>query len=97
MRAPPRVWRTDGGHDVLQIPCPWCGLRDEIEFSARGPVAKRPDPQASNDSQWTAYLYRAANSLGWLSEYWVHSFGCGQLFALERHTGSNELRRESRE
>ena len=42
---------------MLLIPCPYCGLRDESEFSNRGEVVVRPDPDAASDAQWVQYLY----------------------------------------
>lgn len=77
---------------MFQIHCPWCGPRDELEFSARGPVVERPDPRTASDAQWAAYLYYSPNTRGWLDEYWVHTHGCGQLFVICRHTVTHELR-----
>ena len=76
---------------MLQIPCPWCGPRDEIEFVPRGPVASRPDPSTASDLEWTTYLYQGANTRGWLREYWVHTHGCGQVFVVTRQTLTNEI------
>jgi sarcosine oxidase subunit delta len=78
---------------VLQIPCPWCGLRDEREFTPRGEVVKRPDPATSSDAEWSAYLYQSGNARGWLREYWVHTHGCMQLFIVERHSVTHEMGR----
>ena len=69
---------------MLHIPCPWCGLRDEIEFTARGPVVSRPDPRTATDAQWATYLYHSPNPRAGLREYWVHTHGCGQLFVIDR-------------
>jgi sarcosine oxidase, subunit delta len=76
---------------MLEIPCPWCGLREEREFSARGPVVARPDPDTASDAQWTAYLYQSPNARGRLREYWVHTHGCGQLFVIVRDTLTHEI------
>ena len=92
MRALPPASRTEGREAfMLQIPCPWCGPRDEIEFIPRGPVASRPDPSTASDLEWTTYLYQGANTRGWLREYWVHTHGCGQLFVVTRQTLTNEI------
>ena len=44
---------------MLLIKCPWCGDRDETEFSYGGEAAiKRPqDPKALDDKQWADYLF----------------------------------------
>ncbi|MBA2933983.1 sarcosine oxidase subunit delta [Sphingomonas sp. CGMCC 1.13654] len=76
---------------MLQIPCPWCGPRNEIEFLARGPVVARPDPDGADDAAWTAFLYRADNQRGWLREWWLHVHGCGQLFVIRRHSVTDEI------
>jgi heterotetrameric sarcosine oxidase delta subunit len=76
---------------MLQIPCPWCGPRDEIEFAPRGPVSSRPDPSTASDLEWTTYLHQGDNTRGWLREYWVHLHGCGQLFIVRRQTLTNEV------
>jgi sarcosine oxidase subunit delta len=76
---------------MLQIPCPWCGLRDEIEFAPRGEVVTRPDPQLATDREWVAYLFERGNARGWLREYWMHTHGCGQLFVIRRHNVTNDV------
>jgi sarcosine oxidase, subunit delta len=76
---------------VLQINCPWCGLRDEIEFTPRDEVIERPDPMTATDDIWTAYLYERGNTCGWLREYWLHVHGCGQLFIVRRHSMTQEI------
>ena len=76
---------------MLQLPCPWCGPRDESEFSHRGEVVVRPDPDTASDAHWIRYLYYRSNVRGWQHEYWVHSHGCEQLFAIRRHTLTNEI------
>jgi heterotetrameric sarcosine oxidase delta subunit len=76
---------------MLHLPCPCCGLRDESEFSYRGEVTVRPDPDLASDSEWIAYLYYRSNVRGWLREYWAHTHGCQQLFIILRHTVTHEI------
>ena len=76
---------------MLQLPCPWCGPRDEIEFACSGERVARPDPAQADDAQWTAYLYQRGNARGWISEQWVHRYGCGQWFVAVRHTVTNAI------
>jgi heterotetrameric sarcosine oxidase delta subunit len=76
---------------MLHLPCPWCGLRDESEFSYRGELSVRPDPDHASDSEWIAYLYYRSNVRGWLRECWSHTHGCQQLFVIRRHTVTHEI------
>jgi heterotetrameric sarcosine oxidase delta subunit len=80
---------------MFHLPCPWCGPRDESEFSYRGEVRKRPDPQTATDAEWIEYLYYPANVRGWQREYWSHIHGCQQLFIVRRHTVTHEIAPES--
>ena len=78
---------------MLLIPCPWCGPRDEIEFSYGGQadVAYPRDPAALTDEEWARYLFVRANPPGRLRERWVHTHGCRQWFELTRDTVTHEV------
>ena len=72
---------------MLLIPCPWCGPRDEPEFSFGGEPAARPVPAASvSDAAWSDYLYFRTNAKGPAREVWCHAGGCGQWFVIVRDT-----------
>ncbi len=72
---------------MLLIPCPWCGERDEPEFTYGGEPAARPGPaDRVTDADWAGYLYLRTNEKGAHRELWCHSAGCGQWFMLERDT-----------
>ena len=77
---------------MLLIPCPWCGPRDESEFTYRGEVIIRPDPQRASDGEWTAFLFHRTNPRGWLDEQWLHIHGCAQLVRISRNTVTNEIK-----
>lgn len=78
---------------MLNIDCPWCGPRDEIEFRCSG--ESRPDrpadPQATSDLAWGRYLYEKANDREKHLERWVHAYGCRQWFYVARHTGTHAI------
>ena len=78
---------------MLLIACPWCGERDEIEFSYGGPadVAYPADPTAQSDAEWARYLFLRTNPRGALRERWVHTHGCRRWFVVERDTVSHEI------
>ena len=75
---------------MLIIPCPWCGERDESEFSYGGPA--RPLPALDADATaWRRALYVCDNPKGWREELWFHGFGCRQWIVVSRHTVSQEI------
>ena len=73
---------------MLQIECPWCGPRAEIEFSCGGEayIARPTDPASTSDEAWGDYLFMRKNPRGPHLEQWVHSAGCRKWFAVERDT-----------
>jgi len=75
---------------MLLIPCPWCGPRDEPEFSFGGEPVVRP-PIAASDADWAAYLYGRSNEKGPHRELWCHSGGCGQWFLMTRDTATHAI------
>ena len=78
---------------MLLIKCPWCGEREETEFSYGGEAAiKRPlDPETLDDKQWADYLFMRKNTRGLFLEQWNHSLGCRQWFLVERNTVTYEI------
>ena len=77
---------------MLQICCPWCGVRDEIEFRYRGDASVVRPPAEAVAAQFNAYVYERDNRCDWHLEWWLHVGGCRMLFRLERHTLTHELR-----
>lgn len=77
---------------MLVIVCPHCGPRNSDEFTFGGEVHARPDPSATDQTQWRSYLYVRDNVSGWVSERWFHASGCRRFLTIERHTVSNEIR-----
>jgi heterotetrameric sarcosine oxidase delta subunit len=78
---------------MLLIPCPWCGEREEIEFSYGGQadVPYPSDPSALTDEQWAEFLFFRDNSKGPFRERWVHTHGCRRWFDLTRDTVTHEI------
>ena len=73
---------------MLLIRCPWCGERDEVEFSYGGQaqIAYPPEPSATSDEEWSQFLFVRDNPKGLFQERWVHTHGCRRWFELERDT-----------
>jgi sarcosine oxidase, subunit delta len=76
---------------VLRILCPYCGRRDESEFTFGGPAhTQRPDC-AMDDATWTAYLFDRENKAGLQFERWLHLYGCNRWFHVARDTVSHKI------
>lgn len=78
---------------MLFIRCPWCGERDEHEFSYGGEadIARPQRPDRLSDAEWADYLFMRANPKGPLCERWVHSAGCRRWFNVKRDTLTHEI------
>jgi len=75
------------------IACPWCGPREEIEFSYGGQahVAYPTDPASLTDEQWARFVFFRDNPKGPFAERWVHSAGCRRWFNAVRDTRTYEF------
>ena len=78
---------------MLLIPCPYCGPRDETEFSYGGEahIARPTDPDDLEDAEWADYLFMKSNTKGVFFERWMHAHGCRRWFNLVRDTASYEI------
>jgi sarcosine oxidase subunit alpha/sarcosine oxidase subunit delta len=78
---------------MLLLPCPWCGERDETEFSYGGQagVPYPADPDALTDEEWAEYLFVRDNPKGEFRERWVHTHGCRRWFELTRDTVTHRI------
>ena len=78
---------------MLQLPCPYCGPRDEREFSCGG-EAHISRPLASNkisDAAFGEYLFLRDNPKGVFLERWRHASGCRRWFNVVRDTVSHDI------
>lgn len=73
---------------MLLIPCPWCGPREESEFTYGGEahIVRPPEPDALTDAQWADYLFMRKNPRGLHREQWSHTAGCRRWFNVQRDT-----------
>ncbi len=79
---------------MKRIDCPWCGARDENEFTWGGEAhIARPDPATCSDTQWRDYLFMRRNPRGVHHERWCHTCGGGQWFHLARDTVTHRVER----
>lgn len=78
---------------MLRIECPYCGTRDEQEFTFGGPSHATRPPLECTDQEWTRYLYFRDNPCGVQAERWCHTYGCGAWFNVLRDTQSHVIHR----
>jgi sarcosine oxidase, subunit delta len=83
---------------VLLIHCPWCGPREEGEFSCGGEahIVRPAHPEALSDEAWADYLFLRKNPCGPHLEQWVHTYGCRRWFNVERDTLTYRMRAPER-
>ena len=78
---------------MQQFPCPWCGLRAEIEFRYAGDADVKRPGRDCDDRTWAQYLHVRKNAKGPAQELWIHSGGCGRWFKLSRDTLTHAVTR----
>tara|TARA_B110000438_G_scaffold268759_1_gene284585 strand:- start:247 stop:609 length:363 start_codon:yes stop_codon:yes gene_type:complete len=78
---------------MLIIRCPYCGKREQEEFTCGGEahIIRPPNPSELTDDQWAEYLFIRKNNKGIQFERWNHSFGCRQWFNAVRNTATDEI------
>jgi heterotetrameric sarcosine oxidase delta subunit len=76
---------------MLRIPCPYCGVRDEPEFTFGGPSHVTRPAFEVTDAVWADYLFSRDNPKGIHYERWGHAYGCGRWFNVARHTVTHEI------
>ena len=78
---------------MLLIPCPWCGPREDDEFSFGGEAdIQRPaDPGRSATRPGPTTSSCATNRRGLHREQWCHTAGCRRWFIVERDTNTNQI------
>jgi heterotetrameric sarcosine oxidase delta subunit len=77
---------------MMQIPCIYCGLRDENEFVCGGTSHLQRPGLDDGDDRWGHYLFFRENPRGLHLERWRHVQGCGVWFNLARDTLTHEVR-----
>ena len=75
---------------MIQLDCPICGKRNQLEFRYGGEYNPRPEkPLEVSDAEWIDFVYMRDNRWGVQKEWWYHRAGCATWFLAERHTRSN--------
>jgi heterotetrameric sarcosine oxidase delta subunit len=78
---------------MFVIKCPYCGERDQTEFSCHGEshIARPENPNEVSDKEWGEYLFFRSNPKGMHYERWTHDHGCRQWFNVQRHTVTDKI------
>ena len=78
---------------MLLIDCPWCGPRDQREFTYGGDatVKRPPDPVAASDEAWHDYVFVRDNPRGSHLELWHHNAGCRRWLKVRRDVVTHEM------
>ena len=78
---------------MFLIKCPWCGNRDQTEFSCHGEAhIERPiNPSEIDDESWAQYVFFRDNKKGLHYERWIHDHGCRRWFNVARNTITDEI------
>ncbi|MEO5785638.1 MAG: sarcosine oxidase subunit delta [Casimicrobiaceae bacterium] len=76
---------------MLLIPCPWCGPRNQVEFTYGGDATVRRPPADAPESAWVDYVYFRDNPCGPLDELWLHGAGCRQWIVVRRDTRNHDI------
>lgn len=78
---------------MFLITCPWCGERDQSEFSYGGQahIARPTNGDELTDEQWAAFVFLRDNPKGLFAERWIHTAGCRRFFNMLRNTATDEI------
>ena len=78
---------------MFLIDCPYCGERDQQEFSCggEGHIVRPRMPSSLTDDEWADYLFMRKNPKGVQYERWVHSHGCRRWFNIARDTTTDRI------
>lgn len=78
---------------MFVIRCPYCGERDQTEFTCHGEahIARPKNPNEVSDKKWGEYLFFRTNPKGHHYERWSHDHGCRRWFNVKRHTVTDKI------
>jgi len=78
---------------MFEINCPFCGPRDQSEFSYAGEahVSRPSGDEKISDAEWAEFVFMRSNTKGVFAERWVHAAGCRRFFNMLRNTATDEI------
>ena len=75
---------------MLLFPCPWCGPRDQSEFTYGREVTAIPALDAPR-AEWERYVFDRDNPRGAHREWWHHNQGCRRWLVVTRDTATHAV------
>ena len=75
----------------MRLPCPFCGLRDEAEFTYEGDASAVWPALDAPEADWVEAVYMRDQPRGPTRELWRHAFGCRSFVAIERDNVTHEV------
>jgi sarcosine oxidase subunit delta len=75
---------------MQQFDCPFCGPRDQSEFTYGREVAPIPALDAPA-ADWQRYVFERDNPCGAHAEWWHHNLGCRQWLVITRDTQTHAV------
>ncbi|GBU18759.1 MULTISPECIES: sarcosine oxidase subunit delta [Methylobacterium] len=76
----------------MRIRCPYCGERDNGEFTYLGDAGgARPDGMGTDAAAMHDYVYLRDNRAGVHRELWYHGAGCRSWLVVTRDTRTHEI------
>lgn len=75
----------------MLIACPFCGPRDEAEFTYTGASSKHHPQGGAGADDWFRYTYLRDNPRGAHKELWQHTLGCRSFVTVERDTATHAI------
>ncbi|MEM7057439.1 MAG: sarcosine oxidase subunit delta [Pseudomonadota bacterium] len=76
---------------MIRINCPFCGVRDQTEFTYEGDATVDYPPLDASEEEWFDAVFLRDNPRGVHREYWRHTYGCGALLVVTRNTLTHEI------
>jgi sarcosine oxidase subunit delta len=76
---------------MLLIPCPWCGPRNQVEFTYGGDATVERPPATAPEAAYFEFVYLRDNPRGPHAELWLHSAGCRRWFHVRRDTRTHDI------
>ena len=78
---------------MFLINCPFCGEREQVEFTCGGEahIIRPKNPSDLSDDEWADYLFMRKNIKGIQFERWNHINGCRRWFNVVRNTATDEI------
>jgi methylglutamate dehydrogenase subunit B len=76
---------------MLRIDCPFCGLRDQDEFTAWGDANRAFPALDASHAEWVSAVYDRANPRGATQEFFQHTLGCRRWLSVERNNVTHDV------